>query len=107
MVSDERDIYPTSTGVAMFKLLPEDQAKEDERWKKARAAYNDPDFKYNAETGSYHRIHADVSSSPYPACAKCGCDTQGEEAMVGKEIWCHPCADEEEINDQPSNDGAA
>ena len=35
MVSDERDIYPTSGGVAMFKLLPEAQAKEDARWKEA------------------------------------------------------------------------
>jgi hypothetical protein len=39
MVSDDRDVYPTSTGVAMFKLLPEDQAKENERWKKARERY--------------------------------------------------------------------
>lgn len=39
MVSDDRDVYPTSDGVAMFKLLPEDQAKEDERWKKARERY--------------------------------------------------------------------
>jgi hypothetical protein len=67
MVSDDRDIYPTSTGVAMFKLLPEDQAKEDERWKKALAVYNDPDFKYNAETGSYHRIRDAVSSTPVPS----------------------------------------
>lgn len=56
MVSDDRDVYPTSTGVAMFKLLPEDQAKQDKRWAKAKAAFENPDFKYNEETGSYHRI---------------------------------------------------
>jgi hypothetical protein len=39
MVSDGRDVYPTSDGVAMFKLLPEDQAKEDERWKKAKERF--------------------------------------------------------------------
>ena len=32
MVSDEHDLYPTSIGVAMFKLLPEDQAKYDAKW---------------------------------------------------------------------------
>lgn len=26
-------------------------------------------------------------------CAKCGCETRGEEALVSGEIWCHPCAD--------------
>jgi hypothetical protein len=26
-------------------------------------------------------------------CAKCGCKTKGEEALVSGEIWCHPCAD--------------
>lgn len=31
MVSDGGDIYPTSSGVAMYKLYPEDQAKEDAR----------------------------------------------------------------------------
>lgn len=39
MVSDERDCYPTSTGVAMFKLLPEDQAKYDARLKAAGERY--------------------------------------------------------------------
>jgi hypothetical protein len=29
----------------------------------------------------------------YPTCAKCGCDTQGEAALIGDQIWCHPCAD--------------
>lgn len=26
-------------------------------------------------------------------CQKCGCLTNSEEALVGTEIWCHPCAD--------------
>ena len=39
MVSDEHDCYPTSTGVAMFKLLPEDQIKEDARREEARKRY--------------------------------------------------------------------
>lgn len=26
-------------------------------------------------------------------CAKCGCETKREEALVNGEIWCHPCAD--------------
>ncbi len=32
-------------------------------------------------------------SQSYPTCAKCGCDTQGEAALVGDQTWCHPCAD--------------
>lgn len=39
MVSDGSDIYPTSDGVAMFKLLPEDQAREDARREEARQRY--------------------------------------------------------------------
>ncbi len=39
MVSDGHDLYPTSDGVAMFKLLPEDQAKEDARREEARKRY--------------------------------------------------------------------
>ena len=26
-------------------------------------------------------------------CQKCGVSTKGEEALVGGQIWCHPCAD--------------
>jgi hypothetical protein len=26
-------------------------------------------------------------------CAKCGRETKGEAALVGMEVWCHPCAD--------------
>lgn len=33
MVSDDSDVYPTSTGVAMFKLLPEAQAEYGAKWK--------------------------------------------------------------------------
>jgi hypothetical protein len=39
MVSDDCDIYPTSTGVAMFKLLPEAQAERDAKWKAAGERY--------------------------------------------------------------------
>jgi hypothetical protein len=39
MVSDEHDVYPTSTGVAMFKLLPEDQAAEDIRREELRKRF--------------------------------------------------------------------
>jgi hypothetical protein len=35
MVMDDRDIYPTSTGVAMYRLYPDDEAKEKQRWKEA------------------------------------------------------------------------
>lgn len=39
MVSDDRDVYPTSTGVAMFKLLPADEEKRKQRMAEARAKY--------------------------------------------------------------------
>lgn len=32
-------------------------------------------------------------SSTDKLCAKCGCETKGEAALVGDEVWCHPCAD--------------
>lgn len=38
-VFDEHDSYPSHP--ILFKLNPEDQAKEDERWKKARAALSE------------------------------------------------------------------
>lgn len=39
-------------------------------------------------------LYGDPVSGPlYPTCAKCGCDTKGETALVGDQIWCHPCAD--------------
>lgn len=28
-------------------------------------------------------------------CQKCGSPTKGEEAYIGGEYWCHPCADAE------------
>lgn len=40
MVSDEHDVHPTSTGVAMFKLLPEAQAAYDARLKAAAERYS-------------------------------------------------------------------
>jgi hypothetical protein len=39
MVSDERDVYPTSTGVAMHKLLPADEEKRKQCMAEARAKY--------------------------------------------------------------------
>lgn len=39
MVSDDRDVYPTSTGVAMFKLLPADEEKRKLHMAEARAKY--------------------------------------------------------------------
>lgn len=39
MVMDEYDCYPTSTGVAMYRLYPEDEAKRKNRMKEARARY--------------------------------------------------------------------
>jgi hypothetical protein len=39
MVSDEHDVYPTSTGVAMYKLLPADEEKRKQRMAEARAKY--------------------------------------------------------------------
>lgn len=39
MVSDDRDIYPTSTGVAMFKLLPADEEKRKQRMAEAAARF--------------------------------------------------------------------
>ncbi len=35
MVSDDRDIYPTSCGVAMYKLLPADEEKRKQRMAEA------------------------------------------------------------------------
>ena len=31
--------------------------------------------------------------APERRCAKCGCLTNGEEALVNGKIWCHSCAD--------------
>ncbi|QPF81706.1 hypothetical protein IC762_12480 [Bradyrhizobium genosp. L] len=39
MVSDGGDIYPTSSGVAMFKLTPEAQAQEDARREELRRKF--------------------------------------------------------------------
>jgi hypothetical protein len=39
MVEDEHDIYPTSTGVAMYRLYPEDEAKRKQRMAEAAAKY--------------------------------------------------------------------
>lgn len=39
MVSDERDVYPTSTGVAMYKLLPADEEKRKQRMAEAAASW--------------------------------------------------------------------
>jgi hypothetical protein len=41
------------------------------------------------------RLAAGRSSVPstQSRCAKCDCETKGEAALVGSEIWCHPCAD--------------
>lgn len=39
MVSDDRDVYPTSTGVAMFKLLPADEEKRKQRMAEAAARF--------------------------------------------------------------------
>jgi hypothetical protein len=40
MVSDERDVYPTSIGVAMYKLLPADKEKRKQRMAEAAARFN-------------------------------------------------------------------
>jgi hypothetical protein len=39
MVMDEHDCYPTSTGVAMYRLYPEDEAKRKQRLAEAAARY--------------------------------------------------------------------
>jgi hypothetical protein len=44
------------------------------------------------------RSHADrflayAPPSTDQLCAKCGCETKGEAALVDGEVWCHPCAD--------------
>jgi hypothetical protein len=48
---DDRDVYPTARQPSMFRL------------RKVRVpAYSDPNFKYNAETGSYHHIPAPMGT---------------------------------------------
>ena len=49
MVEDEHDVYPTSTGVAMFKLSPEDEAKRKQNMAKAAARFK---AEYDAEVAS-------------------------------------------------------
>lgn len=39
MVSDEHDVYPTSIGVAMFKLLPADEERRKQRMAEAAARF--------------------------------------------------------------------
>lgn len=36
---------------------------------------------------------SDVAATAIDRCAKCGCGTRGEAALVGDQTWCHPCAD--------------
>lgn len=36
----------------------------------------------------------DHSENTSRRCQKCGVLTNSEEALIGTEIWCHPCADE-------------
>lgn len=38
-------------------------------------------------------IRDSTVSSTHQRCAKCGCETKGEAALVDGKIWCHPCAD--------------
>jgi formylmethanofuran dehydrogenase subunit E len=38
-----------------------------------------------------------VVSSTDEKCAKCGCEMDGETALVGGKIWCHPCADKADV----------
>jgi hypothetical protein len=40
----------------------------------------------------YENARSAVSST-HQRCAKCGCETKGEAALVDGKIWCHPCAD--------------
>ncbi len=56
--------------------------------------------------GAFGVEHPDMIAMMYPTCAKCakcGCDTRGEAALVGDQIWCHPCADAVEQNDWKLN----
>jgi hypothetical protein len=36
-------------------------------------------------------------------CAKCGCETKGEAALVDGQIWCHPCADDHSVSSKQGN----
>jgi hypothetical protein len=38
-------------------------------------------------------VRATAEPSTDSSCAKCGCETKGEAALVNDEVWCHPCAD--------------
>lgn len=51
MVSDEHDVYPTSTGVAMFKLLPADEEKRKQRMAEASARFK---AEMSADPGASH-----------------------------------------------------
>lgn len=65
MVSDDRDVYPTSTGVAMFKLLPEDQAKKDARMKAAAERFAD-------ESHEWFISDLRIGGLPFESCKVCG-----------------------------------
>jgi len=41
MVSDDLDVYPTSTSVAMYRLYPEDQAKKDAKMAELRRKFRE------------------------------------------------------------------
>ena len=43
--------------------------------------------------GIARKALASAALAPERRCAKCGCTTKSEEALVGGETWCHPCAD--------------
>lgn len=53
--------------------------------------------RFGAETWAcdscWNPQEASTHSSTNSVCAKCGCKTNGEAALVGRDVWCHPCAD--------------
>lgn len=61
---------------------------------------------------SLHRVGDDVITvydlqavhSDADKCQKCGNFTHGEMALVDGQIWCHPCADEQQSVKSPNGD---
>ena len=59
-VMDEHDCYPTSTGVAMFRLYPDDEEKRKQKMAEAAARFK-ADREARTATGDFDEMPSDLS----------------------------------------------
>jgi hypothetical protein len=81
-------------------MHPEQQRIADELNKRQVLSSTNP----NAELAELRR-HAPRATDH--RCQKCGSPTQGEEAWIDGQIWCHPCADAVSVSSTYVHDAPA